>query len=113
MSDQEKKQQKNVRGLFLTIGESGQVNHQIVGKINEAEFLGLGTYVGKILTREGFTVLVENQKDFAKSIDNLIKIIVEKEEKEEELCGKVLPSEDSPLSDSGPSLENSRDQLKE
>jgi len=96
--------QSEMKGVILTIENSGKVKSQIIGTLNEAEFLGLGVYLTNVLMKDGIIALSQNQMATAKTLQQFISDIQRK--KEEEKCGKECCSDCLPLSDSGSSSES-------
>ena len=115
MTEQTAKSQKPaMRGIILTITESGQVASQIMGELNEAEFLGLGTYLSNVLMKDGIMALSRTQMAEIDALQKLIQALEEmRGEKESESCGTESCSDCSPSSDSGQSSENSQEESKD
>jgi hypothetical protein len=98
-----------VRGIILTITDEGRVSSQILGSINEAEFLGLGTYLTNILIKDGILALSRNQVATIESIREVVSKLENRDEKGREECGRESCSDLQPLQDSGLSLESSQE----
>lgn len=105
------------KGIIVTINKEGAVEHQLLGPLNDAEILGLGTYIHGLdlsskLARvyEVQIAIAQTSKVIADQVKKMLDPEEENEEesKESEECGKDLSSDSSPPSDSGPSTENSQ-----
>ena len=108
-TDQGFNPKSDIKGIMLTIEENGRVKNQIMGQLNEAEFLGLGTYLTNVLMKDGILALSQNQIATAESLQRVmatLEVMQEVKAEEEEECGKELCSGSCHSQDSGPSSEN-------
>lgn len=111
----ENQNQQGVKGILLSITESGRVTSQVMGTLNEAEFLGLGAYLSNVLMKDGILTLSRNQIAEMEALDKIAQALemMMTGEREEEICGKESCSDCSPSEDSGQSSEGSQDQSNE
>jgi len=101
--------EQSSRGVMLTIDSKGRVEHRILGSLNEAEFMGLGSYLDSLLTKEGFMTLVRGQNALVKSIGDMTETLG----KVLEPCQEESSSESCPSLPSGQSTESSPEQSEE
>lgn len=107
--------QSEMRGIILTIEESGRIKSQMMGNLSEAEFLGLGVYLTNVLMKDGILALSKNQVVTVETLQQLISKVEEMKEapKEEEQCGKESCLDCLHSEDSSQSSESSQVQLEE
>ncbi len=101
-----------VKGILLTITESGRISQQIMGNLNEAEFLGLGSYLSTVIIRDGIIALSNNQVSSLSALDQMtsaIELMQKNLVEGDESCGKESCSDCSPSEDSSQSSENSQE----
>lgn len=114
MSEEQVPQQENekkvTKGILLTISETGRCQSQIMGTLNEAEFLGLGAYLSNVLIKDGLVALSQNQMSEMEALNSLVDALkmMREGKEEEDKCGQESCSGDCHSQASGPSLESSQ-----
>jgi hypothetical protein len=101
------------RGILVTINENGMINSQVLGHLNEAEFLGIGEYLRNVPVKDGLIHLIRSESALRDVVEQMAKLLEEMVEKGEEKCLEAQSSDYSPSLDSGQSSESSQDQSEE
>lgn len=96
------------RGVLITITESGRIQSQMMGQLNEAEFLGIGAYLSNVLIKDGLVSLSRAQIDEMRALERIAEAMdmMRRDETKEESCGTELCSDSSPSQGSGQSSES-------
>ncbi len=97
------------KGINLTI-KDGRIHLEVIGDINEAEFLGFGAYITSVPIRNNLHALSGSQQKVAEVLHTMSQVITAADkQKEPQSCSKDCCSEYLPSEDSGLSTESSPD----